>query len=235
MSLFTPPALPKSLRPPSTSGLGRVVFKSGFEISPIILTNGIASFMPFQVMPIVMITEPMNTVSLSLSGMDPTNLDNFFAHFVPVPGADIVNSQVGTYPFANQSVAANAIITQPLSVSMLMICPVKTRGGYATKLITFIALKMVLEKHMTSGGTFTVLTPTAIYTDCLLLRLSDVSAGQSDQPQYEWQFDFYQPLLTLGAAQQQLNSLMTKVSNNSSFSGPPAWSGTAAPPLLGPS
>ncbi len=194
----------------NTSGVGYTAFKSGFEISPILLTGGIADLgVPI---PIVTFTEPMNTVMLLASGKDPGNLDNFFAHFFPIPGSTLQNNQFGKYPFANQAIAANAMITQPLTVSLLMVCPVKTQGGYVSKLATFLALKQLLDKHNASGGTYTVLTPTAVYTHCLLAGLTDVSEGQSKQTQIQWQWDFEQPLLTLGLAQAAMNNTMGKIS-----------------------
>lgn len=187
-------------------------FKLGFEISPIILTGGVATNIPGGMLPIVSITEAANFVTGLLSGGTDASLDDFFAHFMPIPGSTLAENQIGHYTFANQAVAANAIIAQPLRVSMLMICPVKSALGYAAKLATFTALQAVLAQHDASGGTYTVATPAFIWTNCISLSLKDVTSGESKQTQYIYQWDFEQPLVTQQQAQQAQNTLMSKLS-----------------------
>ena len=218
--------------------IGRTVYRLGFEISPIILSNGIAKDLPQNFLPLVVITEAANLannlVGGVLSGTFSFSLDDFFAHFSPIPGATLINNALGKYPFATQQTAANAIIAQPLTISMLMKVPVNKPGGHVVKFITFMALKRVLDLHANAGGTYTVVTPTYIYTNCILTGLRDVSSGESAIPQNTWQFDFEQPLVTMAQAQAAQNSLMSKVSNGTqtdgSLSGPAV---SASSPLTG--
>jgi hypothetical protein len=198
-------------------------FQLAFEISPIVLVGGI---LPGAAIPIVAITQSASFLQGILSGQSPLDLDEHFAHFQPVPGAELISNQVATYPFANQAVAANAIIRQPINFSMLMIAPAKGRFGYPMKMATMIALKMVLNQHVASGGTFTVITPSFFQANCLLLSVRDVSPGQTRQTQTEWQFDFQAPLLTVSEAQSVMGALMSKISGGSEMSGAPAWSNT---------
>jgi hypothetical protein len=206
--------------------LGLSVYKLGFQVSPIILTNGIADGIPGKMLPIVAITEAGNFLSGLLQGNLDTNLDNFFAQFRVLPGATLVNNQLGKYPFANQTVAANAIITQPKAVSFHMTCPARGDGGYFSKFITMMALTKVLEKHAQLGGTYTLATPTNIFTNCILLSLRDVSDGSSKQAQTAFQWDFEQPLIALDTAQNAYNTLMAKISGGLPTGG--AWTGPAA-------
>lgn len=204
---------------------GLSAFKLAFELSPLILTGGVATNIPGGALPIIAITESLNFADGLLSGGGPLDLDSFFAHFYPVPGSTLAEQKVGEYPFANQSVAANAVIAQPLVVSLRMICPAKEDAGYAIKLATMTALKSVIDQHNASGGTYTVATPSFFYTNCLFLRLTDTSAAESKQRQNTWQWDFRRPLLTLQDAQQAQNNLMSQLSNGTQISGQPAWSG----------
>ena len=139
----------------------------------------------------------LNSVTglLSGSGIDQT-LDRFFARFMAMPGGTLINNQAATYPFANQAVAANAIIAQPLNVSLKMLCPVKTPAGYPIKLATITALQGTLAQHNNQGGLYSVVTPSYIYTNCIMTGMRDVSAGETKQAQYAWQLDFFQPLVT---------------------------------------
>ncbi|WP_253586648.1 hypothetical protein [Burkholderia cenocepacia] len=154
-------------------------------------------------------------------------LDNFFARFIVLPGGTIINNAVGTYPFANQQVAGNAIVMQPKNVSLLMIAPVKDAGGYLTKTAIFTSLQSSLEAHCAAGGTFHVATPARIYTNCILTSMTDVTSGEGKQQQIQWQLDFVQPLLTQQAASSAFGALMSKIAGGQQVTSP-AWSGTVA-------
>jgi hypothetical protein len=203
---------------------GLVAFKLANQISPIVLTGGIATSLG-GALPIVALTEGANFVTSLLSGGENIQLDGFFANYQPLPGATLVNNQVATYPFANQAVAANAIIAQPLSISMLMHCPASTSsGGYPLKLVTMMALQASLAQHNNLGGLYSIVTPSYIYTNCIMVRMTDVTGGESKQAQYAWQLDFVQPLVTTQAAQQAQNSLMQTLTNGTPPSGgQPSW------------
>lgn len=207
---------------------GRESFRLTNEISPIILTNGIASDMPGGLLPIIAITQGADFDSLLASANGDLDLDNFWAHFKPLPGASLIDNQLGKYPFANQIVAANAVIAQPLRVSLMMICPARQAGDYPFKLSTFQAVQAALYQHTIEGGTYTVVTPSWVYYNCILTGLRDASSGQSLQVQDAWQWDFEQPLLTQAQAEEAENSLMGKLTAQVPVGGdPPSYSGTA--------
>jgi hypothetical protein len=191
---------------------GEIAFKLAYEISPIVLTGGVANFAG-GALPLVAVTEAANFVTGLLSGGNALNLDNFFAHFRPLPGTSLIEDDVGHYPFANQAVAANAVIARQLKVSLVMTCPARPPGGWAAKLATMTALKTVLNQHRDLGGTYTVATPSFFFTNCLLLDLRDVTPGDSSSPQRDWQWDFEQPLLTLQQADQALGNLMGRINS----------------------
>lgn len=203
-------------------------YKLSFQLSPIILTGGIASAIPGGMLPIISITEAFNFVDGLLSGGDNLDdLDGFFATWHPLPGATMIDQVIGTYPFANQATAANAVIRQPLSISMRMICPARNEAGYAIKLATMLALQATLAQHNASGGTYTIATPSFFYTDCVMGPMRDVSTSQTKQAQNTWQLDFTKPLLTLADAQQAQNNLMAQITSGTAISGAPSWSGLA--------
>jgi hypothetical protein len=192
--------------------IGRSLFEVGFQLSPIILTNGIAANIPGGMLPIIAITQAANFTLGLLNGTSPIDQNQFFANFRPLPGSTLINNEIGDYPFANQATAANAIITKPLSLSMIMDCPANQPGAYTAKLATFSALKAALDTHNNLGGTYTVATPAYIYTNMILLQLRDVSRTDTKQVQNAYQFDFIKPLLTEEQATTALGSLMQKIS-----------------------
>lgn len=214
----------------SSSGAtaGRFAFELAYQASPVILSGGLAQNIPGQLLPIVALTEGVSIVNGLLAGSLPTALDDFFAQFVPLPGATLISQQFGLYPLANQYVAANALIVEPLAISLRMIVPARGAGGYVSKLATVTLLTGLLQQHSLSGGTFTIVTPSYIYDNCLLLSLLDDSSGETRQPQVTWRLDFIRPVISQAGAVQAYNGLMSKLSNALPVSGNPPSSSLGA-------
>ena len=206
--------------------LGLSVYQTAFQLSPIVLSQGIATFMPFGYLPLTVLTQALNVSNFAF-GTDPLN--EFFAIFQPLPGSTLIDQKIGTYPFANQFVAANAVIVEPLQVSMLMIVPAQQPGGYILKTATMMALQFALQQHNTSGGTYVVATPSYFYTNCVMTAMRDVTGNDSKQAQTRWQMDFIQPLITAQQALSALNSSMGQIASGVSSTG--ATSGLA--PTIG--
>jgi hypothetical protein len=204
---------------------GSAQWQLSYELSPIIFCNGIAASLPGGKLPIISITESDNFPSGITGAGGPLNPSDYFAHFVPLPGGTLGDNQLGNYPFANQAVAGNAIIAQPLAVSMLMICP--ARAGYADAQGRMMALVSAFNQHDALGGSYVIVTPKYPYTNLVRLRMVDVSTAESKQAQNSYQLDFIQPLLTLEQAQAAQSSLMSKLSSGAPIQGQPSYSGAA--------
>jgi hypothetical protein len=181
---------------------GQTIFQAAFEVSPIILQDGLAQFSGGY-LPLTAITEIVDFPGLSSK--------QFFAHFKPLAGSSLAEWQIAEYPFVNLQMAANAQIQMPLKISMLQVSPAQTGGGYLFKQAIFTALKVALENHVQLGGTFIVATPAYTYLNCLLTGLRDVTSPSDKQTQTTWQWDFTQPLITESGASQVVGSLMQKL------------------------
>lgn len=197
------------------STAGRDVFDLAYRCSPIFLTKGIASSVLGGVMPMIVLTESVGFVNNILNGSIPTSTDDFFAHFTPLPGGSLINNTVGMYPFANQTVAANALITEPLNLSMIMMCPPRGDGAYVTKMATISALQAALYKHNAMGGLYTIATPGYIYTDMIMTGMRDATSNPEILPQSAFQFDFMRPLTQQSEGAQLQSTLMNKLSSGS--------------------
>jgi hypothetical protein len=198
-------------------------WRLAFEVSPVLLVDGIAAGIPGGTLPIAVFTEGLNIVDGALHG----ELADNATRFMPMPGTTLIQQDIGQYPFYNQATAANAVVQKPNRVIMQMLRPVSTKSGYAGKTMTFMALKLALDKHNQSGGSYTVLTPSFIYTGCLLRSMVDNSglSAQNRQAQYSWSFEFEQPLLTLSQLDATLGNLMSKFSTGARTDSL-SWSGT---------
>ena len=181
---------------------GETLFRLGYEISPIILVGGIVQqYINEPYLPITVLTEILD-VSGFISG-------EFFAHYKPLANSTLIDFDVAEYPFANLTMAANAVVLKPLSISLLMTCPAQNPGGYILKLAIMTLLQQVITNHVLQGGHFIVLTPAQIYNNCLLTTVRDVSSPSDKQVQLQYQWDFVQPLLTESAGTAILNSHYT--------------------------
>lgn len=211
----------------------RDIYTIAFQVSPIIFSGGLAKNVPGGLLPVVALMGGLGLIQKAVTGKA-VSLNDFSFQFRPMPGSDIVNQSVATYPFANQSVAANATIQEPLNISLHMIAPVKIAGGYVSKLGVYTALQKLFEKQNSLGGTYVVLTPAKIYKDCLLLKMTDITSGETKQDQVAWQLDFFQPLISMSAAKAALSSLLAKSSSgqpvtSASWSGASTGTGTSMP------
>lgn len=204
---------------------GASVYRLSYEVAPITLVGGVASGVPGGGMNLLSVLDNLALGGLTGDG----DLGVPFAEFMPLPGGTLVENQYGTYPFANNTVAANARVKQPLAVSMLMRVPVRTPGGFDTKTQVMTALQNTLEQHVEGGGFFAVATPSFLYVNMLLLKLHDVSSGATLQTQVEYQWDFFAPLITREDAEGAQNAMMSLLSSGGATDG--ALSGVA--PTIG--
>ena len=205
-------------------GLLKTGYTLSYEISPIILVEGLASVLG--ALPLSVITEGAAFgASLLGGGASLTDLNRYFAHYRPTPGSSLANYQIAQYPFANQQIAANSVIKQPNNISVLMEVPNQKNGQAISRLAIMTAMKAALDTHVNLGGSFHVATPSYIYQNCILSGIRDVTPGNDNMPQTAWQFDFIQPLITQSDANQVLGSLMNKLENALPTNGAPTWSG----------
>jgi hypothetical protein len=189
-----------------------------YQVCPIILTGGTAAQVPGGMLPMLSLFATGETTSLGLP-FDIGDLDSAFGAFNVLPGGTLVIQEVAKYPFANQWVAANAVIRQPITVSVIMDSPMRPPSNqpflnvWEYKQTVFTALKATLDSHNNVGGTYTVATPAFIYDNMVMISLTDNSRGNNSLPQNAWRFDFERPLIVLSELQEAQNLQMQKITN----------------------
>lgn len=194
-------------------------YQLSYEISPIMLVGGIAGT---NMLPLISL---LSSGNFSQGVLSSSSGNNYFGRFRVLPGHSLMENEVALYPLANQSVAANAIITDPLRVSLEMIAPADDQTPVAAKLAIITALKSSLDNHTALGGWYNVSTPSYIYQGCLLTSLTEgTEEDDGSQVQIRWIWNFMQPLLTAEAAQAAQNQGMSKISSKTQNSGDPPGS-----------
>jgi hypothetical protein len=183
-----------------------------YQVCPIILTGGVAGQIPGGMLPMLSLFATGETNNLGLP-FDIGKLDDAFGAFNILPGGNLVSQTIGKYPFANQSVAANAVIREPLTLSVIMDAPMRTPNAWQIKQSVFTALKATLDQHNNDGGTYTVATPAYMYDNLIMVALTDNSRGNNSLPQNAWRFDFEKPLVSLAELQGAQNQFLQKITN----------------------
>jgi hypothetical protein len=183
----------------------RFAYDLAYQRSPIILAGGSFASALGGMVPIFTV---LGSLLNDVTGSDtaPT------VKFVPIPGATVISNTAATYPFANRQVAGNAVIRNPKNVSLLMIAPVNSVGGYLLKQALFMSMQSTFESHTAAGGTFHVMTPSYPYFDCIMTGMTDFTTGEGYQQQIQWQIDFVQPLVTQQQANTAFNGMMSMIS-----------------------
>lgn len=213
--------------------MSRSDYQVSYQVSPIILVGGVAGT---GMLPIVSVLSSNNYKQGVLGPSDAVDTGDYFGQFRVVPGHTLMRNEVATYPLANQTVAANAVITQPLELSVEMLVPANERYPLSRKLSIMTALKSMLDEHTAKGGWYNVATPSYIYQGCLLTGLQDDSEdGDGAQVQTRWLWTFMQPLLTAQAAQAAQNQAMNKISSQTKNAGDPPGSRPIAAGISQPS
>jgi hypothetical protein len=201
-------------------------YELAYQVSPIVLTGGIALSAPGSMMPFLAFANSAIFAGLQAAASANTglnSLDDAFGAFQVIPGGSLIENTIGHYPFVNQYVAANAIIREPLHISLIWDTPMRGIGAWAVKLATMQALKATLDSHNNAGGTYTVITPAYVYDNLVMNNLVDNSRGDASLPQNAWRFDFERPLIVMQELASALSQLMNQLTNGTPTDG--SWSG----------
>jgi hypothetical protein len=242
-------------------------YKVRYQIAPIVLIAGIAQNIPGGMMSILGLSNP-NLLPLGLQGQanllsalniananvagtagnatNFTNFDDAFGAFTVMPGGTLCANTVPKYPLADMTLAANAIVRDPITVSLIWDTPMRGINAWDVKLATMQALKATLDLHNNMGGRYGVMTPAFYYDNLILTSLTDNSRGGSPLPQNAWRFDFERPMVIattditgLTGAQSILVGKLTAglpTTGNLSGNVPPTITANAQPQLSpGPS
>ena len=189
------------------SAIGRFAIETVYELSPILLKNGIASEREEKLMLIGELTQSLPPLPL-------TENNGFFAHWKTIGGGSLMQNSVAQYPLANQATAGNAIVQQPVNISMLMYCPATSLYNFALRRTFISGILSSLDLHVRLGGLFVVYTPFFTYDNCVLTGIRDASEGSVTELQNAMIFDFMRPMIMdEQEAQTAQNAFMSKITD----------------------
>jgi hypothetical protein len=250
------------------------LYKLRYQVAPIILTGGIAQTVPGGMISMLassnpqMILEPLYSQGVQqdfLDAFSPSQssaagtvgtinsqgvLDDAFGAFNVLAGGTLCAQTVPKYPLADMTMAANAIVRDPLTLSLIWDAPMRgfqthpSISAWDIKLSTMLALKGMLDRHNNLGGLYSVMTPAFYYENLILVALTDNSRGGNPLPQNAWRFDFERPMVVnltdlksigYGAPNMMMRKLIAGTPSTGQLSGytiPAISSPTAEPPFV---
>jgi hypothetical protein len=255
------------------------LYKLRYQVAPIILTGGIAQTVPGGMISLLAASNPqmilaplysqgvqqdfldaLFTPSSSAAGTIGTItsatvteqarvLDDAFGAFNVLAGGTLCAQTVPKYPLADMTMAANAIVRDPLTLSLIWDAPMRgfqtnpSLSAWDIKLAVMQALKGMLDRHNNLGGLYSVMTPAFYYENLILVALTDNSRGGNPLPQNAWRFDFERPMVVnltdlnsigYGAPNMMMRKLIAGTPSTGQLSGytiPAISSPTAEPPF----
>lgn len=206
--------------------MNRNDYQLSFELSPIVLVGGVAGT---GMLPIISILSAQDYKQGVTSSATPKPAADYFGQFRVLPNHTLMDNEVATYPAANQITAANAVITNPLTVSFEMLVPANGDVSLSEKLAKMTSLKSKLDQHTSMGGYYNLATPSFIYQGALLRRLVDATEeDEGGQVQVRWVWDFVVAQITASAVQAAQNQAMANIANQTKNSGDPPGSNPIA-------
>lgn len=203
---MTPPLLP----------IGKLSIDS-YELayirSPIILRGGIADFQGGY-MPIIELTEFLNVLeAIRNTVLTGSPLKDMYGAFQVQGGTSLLQYASGEYPFQNAATAVNYQMKMPNQIVFEMLTPFKKSMDLFNQLPVMTVLIQALERHRALGGYYMLLTPSKIYTSCILESITQADYDVGSQLQMAWMWAFKEPLLTEEAAEKAYNDTMDKIAN----------------------
>jgi hypothetical protein len=207
---------------------GLTAWKAYYQVCPIYLTGGIAGSGSGNTVSLIQLLTAASVVPVvGIGPQQPTNLggalgpqqpqtvvslDDAFGAFNVLPGGTLLVYTVPKYPLADQTMAANATVREPLTLSLVWETPMRGANAFTIKAQTMIQLKGLLDNHCNAGGMFTVFTPSYFYSNLILTALTDTSRAGNPLPQNAWRWDFERPqVVTLDEGQGVQSQLLQKV------------------------
>ena len=126
--------------------------------------------------------------------------------YMPMDRVELLNYSYSQYPFLNRESITNTYIKNPTRFQLLAVKPITRLNTFFFNFATNIALKKFLEKYINAGGTFLVITPWEVITDCVVEKLegvkfNDTSLGEG------FLFSFYKPNIYEDTTGSQSNFL----------------------------
>ncbi|MDF7673947.1 hypothetical protein PT277_08015 [Acetobacteraceae bacterium ESL0709] len=202
---------------------GRDIGQLAYVISPVILQEGIAKKMG-GLAPILLFTEAIDFLNGMLSGamrgnLNIPSLDTLWCHWKQGPTSAaatnfLIQNEISPKPMENLTAAGNAFNSQFPAVSLQMMCPARGPGAMVTKMATIMVLQRVLVRHQELGGRYIVMTPSYIWTDMVLKRVSDITEKPEQHPSSVYRFDFRRPITELKDVKTVADNIKKKYGGN---------------------
>lgn len=148
------------------------------------------------------------TTILGLPVSVPVPLVGF--HYKPLSQIELLKYQYSKFPYLNRQTLTNGYVRETVRFSVECYSVISKERTFIINYGLNEALYKVLEQYTQQGGTFTILTPYATLSNCVLIAFSGISTGARDVGGQGFKFDFEQINIAqkgIGGPSDWLNSI----------------------------
>lgn len=133
-----------------------------------------------------------------------------------LPGFNMLNYDISTYPFPNAEIAANSMLKKPITIKFSIIPSGSEIPGLLQNIsghsALTLGLKAFLEYWVESANTFRIFHAGGFLSDCLLQELTDVTPSDSTMIGGSMlQATFFQPIVSQNSASESLNNFANTI------------------------
>lgn len=154
----------------------------------------------------------LNDVTTLLGLGVPLPLPIIGFEYDPIQRIELLKYSYPRTPLINRATTTNAYIKETIKFT---ISATKTITAFNTFLLNFgvnQAIVSLLDTYCTKGGTFTIITPWSVITNCVLLSLEGVNIGEGDAGGQGFVFNF-EKLNIYEDTEGTLNSFMQSLTS----------------------
>lgn len=131
-------------------------------------------------------------------------------HYDPIQRIELLKFSYPKSPFLNREAMANTSIKQPTTFSIMANKPITRINSFLLNFGTNQAILKVLNDYIKGGGTFTIVTPWEVITNCLCKGVDGVQLDKNDVGGQGFVFHFERANVysdTAGTLNSFMNSL----------------------------
>lgn len=94
--------------------------------------------------------------------------------YLPLQRIELLNYSYSQYPYLNRETISNTSIKNPLRFQIQGVKPITSLNTMFLSLAVNIGLLELMDKYVAGGGTFTIVTPWGVLTNCVLEKIEGV-------------------------------------------------------------
>lgn len=137
--------------------------------------------------------------------------------YQPISKLDLLDFSYPEYPTLNRSSMINSYLKNNTRFSVRAIKPITYTNKFALNYLTNEAIYYALDKYVTAGGLFTILTPYCSLANCVLEKFTGVTTSDRDCGGQAFDFQFLKLNLPTKQMQTSQSNYLSSITSGVAF------------------